>query len=1093
MKPKQFLKKAVVHGLIASLALTQVLAPAYATDIADVPMAVKNNVPPNMMFMLDSSGSMLNVVPDDPYDPNTVYLASCPSGNTVAAGTSVDLRIVSSGPRLRYSGANYVLGTLSGQRCFTTTASYGARLNADSGTQPSTYLGSVYSGNYLNWYFNATNTTPQWNSGQQKKPATQTRMEIARTASKLVIDSLNNVRVGLSSYNSVTSGDGGELLEIMGPISVNRTRVKQKIDAITPSGNTPLSETLSDIGRYFTIGYSGNLTLHPGQANESIDTIANAFSNHSIRNNTSIGGFSAQTIVPPIQYFCQKSFTVLMTDGRPQGDQGITGSLADYDGDCSGSSAGNCFASPSHDRKLARTYESAGSDYLDDVAQGLMEMDLRPDLTNPDLTAPPKKNNVLTYTIGFADDQVINDPLMQDTATNGGGLFVTADDTASLVNAFKTVSDDILSKEGSAAAVAVANADVTSGDNASYASSYTPGIWTGDLDANPIDLNTGEPDTSISLWTGGSAKVQLDVRTPASRKIATHTGNAGQGQGIQFQPASAPTATKLSSTQQNLLNTPVSPPGLTDGAAVVSYIRGDRSGESGATPPYRSRTHLLGDIINSEPVIVREPKAKFFDNGYAAYKTAQASRTKMVYQGANDGMLHAFNGDTGAEEWAYIPSFVLPSLNNLSRKNGFVHKFYVDGTPIAADADLQNTDGAGGAPDWRTILVGGLRKGGRGYYALDVTNPLVADEPSVAAKALWEFPNAGTSSSDRLNVGYTFTKPTIAKTRAKGWVALVTSGYNNGTGASDSGGDGKGYLYVLNARTGEVIKAISTNVGSATDPSGLGQLSAFAENGAFNATVEYVYAGDLKGNLWRFDLTSTDINQWGVAKLATLVDGAGSFQPVTTAPELGEIKINGVEKRFVYVGTGQYLGDSDIPGATGANAHASQTQTFYGLLDDLSTNPEITPLRSTLQQQTVATSSSTQRTYSANAVDYTTKRGWYLDLPETGERANTDPFLASGALIFTTNIPNTDPCTPGGSSWFNVLDYKTGGHLTGSTVSWSAVSLGNALASRAVLVKLGKDVFGLVRKSNSTTTSQGVPLPPSLGVGKRVFWRDIMQ
>lgn len=486
----QFRALAPVMVFILAFAHLAQSVQAASTDIADVPMAVKTSAKPNIMFMIDNSGSMQNIVPDTPYNPNTTYIsiASCTASNLIPSGSSVEIRISDSKPWIRW-GSNYELGTTSGKKCFDPMANYPAKLNADDndGT-PSDYLGSQYTGNYLNWYFNVSNTTPTWTSGQQKKPGTQSRMEIARTAGKSVIDSFqpNRVRVGLFTYNG---SDGGSLREVMGDLdAVKATAINGKIDGLSASGMTPLAETLADIGKYFVTGYTGDLTLHPGQAGQTTRTVSDVFP-HAYSNGSGVG-----TPPAPSQYYCQKSFAVLMTDGRPQYDRSednnIGTSLLDYDGDCSGSNASQCVASPAYDRKVGRSYESNGSDYLDDVALALHEIDLRPDLTKP--TGYTGKNNVKTYMIGFADEQAKNDPLMQDTATNGGGQFLTAGNAAELVLAFQAAADDILGKDSSATAVAVANAQVTSSDNL-YQSSYNSGTWSGDLTAYPLNTSTGRP------------------------------------------------------------------------------------------------------------------------------------------------------------------------------------------------------------------------------------------------------------------------------------------------------------------------------------------------------------------------------------------------------------------------------------------------------------------------------------------------------------------------------------------------------------------------------------------------------------------------
>jgi type IV pilus assembly protein PilY1 len=793
------------------------------------------------------------------------------------------------------------------------------------------------------------------------------------------------------------------------------------------------------------------------------------------------GGYGG--ISSPIKYQCQQNFVMLVTDGLPTGT--TTGQLysdAERTNTCDWDIATNQCTSGSFGTAATDAIAAVGALRTTAVTNTAIES------SNEDGTGSVTgKYDVQTYVVALGETVANAKALsvMNAMAYAGGtDKALPANDAAAFQNAIAKISDDITAKVGSAAAVAVANAHVTSTDNASFASSYNSGTWAGDLNSYAINVSTGLPSTT-SLWTSGSAATQLDARTSANRFIVTSTDTAGAIGGIQFQPNSASTTTKLSSAQQTLLNSP----SASDAEAVLAYLRGDRSGESAGT--YRVRAHLLGDIVNAEPLLVREPRANYADTGDAAFKTANASRARMVYQGANDGMLHAFVASTGAEGWAYIPNLVMPNLNNLSRKPGFTHLYYVDGTPVSGDVDFKQVDGAtGGGTDWRTIVVGGLGKGGRGYYALDVTTPTVSNEAGAKDKVLWEFPNSITDATARaaakLNMGYSFGKPIIAKTKAKGWVVLVTSGYNNGTNTGESGGDGLGHLYVINPKTGDLIKDIPTTGCDSTptaNPCGLAQISGYVANGDVDNTVEYVYGGDLKGNVWRFAFTETTANKWAVQKFATLKDSDGNTQPVTTAPELTLLSIGGTDARMVFVGTGKYLGDTD--------GSDTQTHTMYGLRDSLVALSD--PLRTDLVQQTMTTTGST-RTVSNNSVDYSTKKGWYIDfdLDPSGERVNTDPALALGALIFTTNIPSSEICVPGGSSWQYFINVKTGGLVENATVSWSAISLGDVLASRPVLIQLpsGK-VVSLIRTSEAQTLKQDVPVATPPTTGKRISWREL--
>lgn len=771
----------------------------------------------------------------------------------------------------------------------------------------------------------------------------------------------------------------------------------------------------------------------------------------------------------PVQYSCQQNFVMLVTDGMPTGKtDGSLYSAGDRTNTCTWDTTSNACTSGSfgdaadHAISAARALRTTTvSGYSSDNKDGT--------------GAVTGKYDVQTYVVALGDTVANADAMsvMNAMAFNGGtGQALLATDATAFQNAITHISDDIVAKVGSSAAVAVSNPLITSADHADYVSIYNSGTWSGDLNSFAIDVTTGE-ETSTTLWISGSAATQLDSRTSADRFIVSSTDSPGAIGGIQFQPVTAATATKLSAAQQALLNTP---PGGMDGAAVLAYLRGDRSGEPAT---YRPRAHLLGDIVDSEAVMVGPPNANSADAGYSAFKTLHAGRTRMLYQGANDGMLHAFVASTGAEAWAYVPNLVMGNLNNLSRKAGFTHKYYVDGTPAVADVDF-------GSGNWHSLLVGGLAKGGRGYYALDVTTPTAATEAAAAGKVLWEFPNsvtnAGLRATTTLNMGYSFGKPLIVKSAA-GWVVLVTSGYNNGTNAGDSGGDGVGHLYVLNPQTGDLIRDIPTAgcTGTpATHPCGLAQITASMAGD----TVDYVYGGDLKGNLWRFDLTNASAASWSVAKFTTLVDAGGTTQPVTTAPVVS--MISGM--RIVQVGTGQYLGNSDVA--------TSQTQTMYGLWDQLAA---LAPLRGNLQQQTYTTVAG-RRTSSDVNVDYTTKKGWYTDFPDTGERANTQPATDDlGNLLFTTNIPNATPCVPGGSSWFYALNSKTGGLANHAAYTWSAISLGVGLASRVTPVRLGNgDRVVLIRLSaggpggGPRTVSQKYAFVPTILL-KRTSWRQLFQ
>ncbi len=791
--------------------------PAVSGTVAQSPLFLSTSAEPNVMLMVDNSGSMNNIVPETPYDENDIYIAitSCPASNLVLAGSSVDIFIDSNQPKINYSGTDYTLGTGGGQKCFDSTANYSARLFANDGTRPDTfYLDAEYTGNYLNWYFNTSNTTPTWTSGETKKPGTKTRMEIAQSSTKTLVDSLNNVRLGLSVYHNNGFGvlNGGSLQEIIGDLdAAKKTSVKTKIDALTASTLTPLAETLSDIGRYFATGYTGNLILHPGANNEISTSVADVFNNHTIQND------SGQTISSPIQYSCQKNFAVLMTDGRPQADRNISNSFADYDGDCAIAGA-NC---SSYDRKPSpATYESEGSDYLDDVAQALFEIDLRPDLI--DLNGV--KNNLITYTVGFADSNLLNDPLLQQAGTQGGGKFEFAKNSTELSTSLSSVFQGIAEQSNSSASAVATNSTQFQSDSLIYQATFDTVGWAGHLLA--LELTTEDTNGDGILDTlediNGNGKIDTGgigsqiwdaadyLPAEASRQIFSYNPAATATKGIEFLWGN------LNDTQNTVLGS----------ADIVNYLRGNQTQEIISGGSYRNRTSLLGDIVNSSPIFVGR-----VDFGYSAFPGAEGSsystfaatqRRKMIYVGANDGMLHGFDStqgvDGGKEIFAYLPNAVISAeLVSLSNPT-YSHRYFVDGSPQAGDAYFDGT--------WHTVLVSSMGAGsttevaqtmengvsvtpdlprgtgGRAVFALNVTDPDNFD----ASKVLWEF-----SSRDDPDLGHTIPQSSVVRMANGEWVAIVSNGYNSGSG--------KAVLFIINIKDGTVIKKIEAE--TATGSNGL--------------------------------------------------------------------------------------------------------------------------------------------------------------------------------------------------------------------------------------------------------------------------------
>jgi len=706
------------------------------------------------------------------------------------------------------------------------------------------------------------------------------------------------------------------------------------------------------------------------------------------------------------------------------------------------------------------------------------------------------------------NDQTTIDDLWH-AAVNGRGTYFSATNPLSLTGGLATALAGVSARIGASAAATTSNPNITSGDNFVFSSTFTTSAWTGDLVRQQLDLTTGIASSTID-W---SAATQLALLPAANRTIYTFS----PGSGNNVKPFTWAGLASDLSADQSYFNTPNisgSPPtGMTglsqfctsgsiclsaaqqtdaQGQNLVNFLRGDNTNE---VAYYRTRASKLGDIVNAEAVYVKTPLFTYGDAGYlgtGGFVANMTPRAGRVYAAANDGMLHAFDSTTGVEQWAYIPHLVLPNLYKLADVNySSQHTYYLDGTPVAGDIcpTAPATPCAGNT--WKTILVGGLNRGGRGYYALDVTDP-------TTPKALWEFTDT--------NMGFTFGNPEIAKLANGTWVVLVTSGYNNIASTSWPGaGDGVGRLYVLNAYTGALINTISTNQGSATTPSGLARIRAYADDAMVDNTALRAYGGDLLGNLWRFDINNT-IGAAGTEaqKLVTLYTGISGTvpQPITARPEVGDCSGN----KMVFVGTGEFLGQPDID-------TVPPQQSFYGIKDSMGTttggtsfygNPQATSsgfIQQTLTNTTCPAGASSSvcltgqsvRTSSNNAVSLGTNSGWYLNLPDAGERDNTDPTLGLATLAFNSNVPSNSSCTIGGYSYRYFLNYCTGAPVNAvGTSGVVSAKLGNALATRPVFVRLPSNaIVELTRTSDGTTVTSDVPIGTGIAPTRRVSWREL--
>lgn len=654
--------------------------------------------------------------------------------------------------------------------------------------------------------------------------------------------------------------------------------------------------------------------------------------------------------------------------------------------------------------------------------------------------------------------------------------YFAANQPERLVAGLRAAFADINSLNAAGAGVGVASPNIENGaNNTQYRVTFSSQGWTGKVEAiKPrfdammrlvVDPVTGVITNDL-LWdaqallnskvaTGGGTGWQASTRYVITSKRSATAWVSGVAL-----PTAAASFGDLGTNQLAALGADD-----TSREKLLKYLRGDCANEGGArvgcnaalVGEFRQRPHLLGDIVDSQPIVVSTPNAGYtdgFNPGYSAFKTAQASRIPMLYVGANDGMLHAFKADPltanggGQELFAYIPGVLFegPSVPSTPTSDGlaalaeqsFQHRYFVNATGIARDVDFKRAGGAIAASasdvDWRTIYVSGLGKGGRAYFALDVTNPAtITSESAAASRVLWEFTDP--------DLGFTHGKPLIIKTPRWGWVVMLASGYNN-TFGSDAANRGRGFVFFVHPQTGALLKKVKlggasmdATYGTEANPSGAAHLTAFVQDFT-DFTADIVYIGDLNGNLWRIDVSSASADPADpTTPMAVLKASDGTRQPITSEPRVAYDTAD--FKRYVFIGTGRYLDTTDT--------YDSQVQSFYAIRDGTRFRPGTLPSGVTYP---VERDKLVPVTNFEQGIEPTTAQpmGWYVDMTFTAtgaessvtatvggisrtsrERIVAAPDVNEGVVTFTTLLPtSTDPCQPAGRSKVFALDYGSG-------------------------------------------------------------------
>ncbi len=883
------------------------------------------------------------------------------------------------------------------------------------------------------------------------------------------------------------------------------------------------------------------------------------------------------------KYACRPSYHVLMTDGMWNGADGSPSGTFNHDNTDITLPDSKAYAPK-------RPYKSSVDNTLADIAMHYWATDLNKDLDNKVPAYIPYKNDdsakeywdprnnpatwqhMSNFIVGLSLSKALthnNLPwggtthagvgyqnLLSNTdwpstikaddsknvydlwhaAINSRGEFYSVDTPEAMVQAFKDILTRIADRKDSAAMPGISTSLESDGaeeDAAERFASYfyqttfdSSDGWAGDIQKvkkyRKYNKETKEFEDVVEQ--GWSAKQEMP--SPNSRKIMIAGGGESKLQAFTTSNAGSPSTTNSLAYYLDINPEPGTQ--VATWQQRLEYLRGSTAHAGDADGKLRPRTSVLGDFLASQPTIVSG--ARYLEgfsnrlegnNAYTAFMKKVAGtdtdpagerRRGQLYIGGNDGMLHAFDTDSGEETFAFIPTAVFPKLNKLTGKN-YSHEFYVDGTPVIADV----YDGA----KWRTVLVGTLRAGGKGLFALDITDP-------DSIQLLWELDESSDTVKD-LNVkpGYSFSQPTVARLHNGKWAVVTGNGYKS-TGANN----GAAALYVINAITGDMIKSLEVQ-SPITDGGENGLSSPRLADYDSDGVADYAYAGDLHGNLWRFDLLGNSANterepsdgpiygdknngdnnievSYGGKPMFTATSTiGGKRQSITSAPSL--VRHPTRKGYLVMFGTGKYF---EIGDKTGEESFA---QSLYGIWD-MKTKAESTGVdtiaRTELQKQTITsettgtgkTSGKTReaRIVSNNSVEWykdndndstknVVKRGWYLDLTSgslTGEMIIENMRTLGSMLLLQTLVPNDDPCANGSTNWLYAINPATGGRtlhhaLDTRTADDGIVSAIKFGSEGGVSISQNEKGF----KANAPGDEEAITPPPS-SMGRQ-SWRIV--
>ena len=1024
-----------IWRLLSGVALGLYLsAPAYAFTPSDSPLLSAAAVPPNVMLLIDDSGSMNNIIWAPDFNPaaKQAPIANCSFNTSCLSGQSLDM-----------DDTNIALSSLNRGGCSTNGNWYGfyrgflglssicLKLPDPVGNE-----NTRYTANYLSYLVTQANgASRDYTTGAIPNDY---RMNVAKDVSKKLVTSNRALRIGLSTFNppsSSNSGPGGFIARAVSDLSpvgsVTQNKADDNFDDLISSitglsaiANTPLAETYYEITRY-------------------------------MRGMAPYYNSTPTTYTSPIQYRCQKNYGVVITDGLPTFDRTFP-----TNDPLGGSRLPNWDGISANDGDNLSGDGEGDTLYLDDIAKFAFDIDMRTTGTdaagkNWNATDFPTQN-MNTYTVGFT----AANQMLSDAARYGQGKYYQATDSVGLNTALASALSDITSKAGSGGSGTTSSSIVGAG-SAYFQTSYDPKDWRGTIKSYGF-TSTGSVNTSSVLWTTNTAIV------PGATAPTYQSWNTASNTPVTL------AYTNFDPTQQTALSQGL-PTGIT-GSDLVEWSKG--TNKAGL----KVRSVLLGDIINS-PLVLASPADKtasdlVSDTSYTTYLATKATNMNAsLVVNANDGFVSVINSGNGARRYAYMPSSVLPSLHFIADTayiNGVSHRFLVDGQVGVFDAQLNSA--------WKTLALGGTGAGGKTFYALQLFDA----SPSNVIKALWEISAPGTANPANVfnDLGYAYARPEVARLSNGRWAAFISNGYGSNSGVAA--------LYVVDILDGSLIKKIVVDRTETTNGLSSVKLKVNSQN-----VVQAAYGGDLKGRLWKFDLSGTSTDTWGVAfsgkPLFTTAGGAS--QPITAQPLLADNSLGG---KVVFFGTGKFNETVDKTN--------KDLQAFYAVWDADGGSGQITTSSLQIQSVTGVFSGSSGQfiTTSQNEVTYPAEKGWYLPLVYnsvlTGERVINQAALVLGRIVFTTAIVDTtDPCASFGTGKVVELDAFSGKMLNyavldttsdGLIDSKDAISSGVIIASGNPIVN--NIVDGGTKKFVGDTSGTVTTLTEKGGGGsRRIMWRQI--